>query len=106
MSDACAMKIDRLPAVVALAVLLALCILTPLAYASPPDPSWIRGIYDGADYDEVVGQITSEGGLLPPFLLAVASPLIVLVGPALQCSSGLLPFLSFRRLKPRAPPAF
>ena len=24
-------------------------VLTPLAYASPPDPSWIRGLYDDAD---------------------------------------------------------
>ena len=28
--------------------------LVPLAYASPPDSMWIAGIYDAADYDDVV----------------------------------------------------
>jgi len=28
--------------------------LTPLAYASPPDQTWIGGFYDDADYDDVV----------------------------------------------------
>jgi hypothetical protein len=35
--------------------------LTALAYASPPDPSWIPGIYDGADYDDVVLMLTDLG---------------------------------------------
>jgi hypothetical protein len=35
--------------------------LTALAYASPPDPSWIPGIYDGADYDDVVVMLTDLG---------------------------------------------
>lgn len=29
--------------------------LTPLGYASPPDPSWLAGLYDEADYDDVIG---------------------------------------------------
>jgi hypothetical protein len=44
-------------------VLLLLAALTgifPLAHASPPDPLWVGGIYDGADYDDVVGLLTSE----------------------------------------------
>ncbi len=37
-------------------LLLAACLLTlvPLAHASPPDPTWIGGIYDNADGDDVV----------------------------------------------------
>jgi hypothetical protein len=26
-------------------------ILAPIAQASPPDPSWIRGLYDDDDFD-------------------------------------------------------
>ncbi len=37
-----------------------LAVLVPLAYASPPDPIWIAGIYDNADYDDVVGLVTDE----------------------------------------------
>src|SRR5262249_55533148 len=30
----------------------------PPAYASPPDPTWIAGVYDAADYDVVVWLLT------------------------------------------------
>ena len=33
-----------------------------LAYASPVDPTWIAGIYDAADYDEVVILLTEMSG--------------------------------------------
>jgi hypothetical protein len=33
--------------------------LTPLVYASPPDPGWVAGIWDAADYDDVVASIDS-----------------------------------------------
>jgi hypothetical protein len=37
---------------------IALCfVLNPLAAASPPDPTWIPGLYDAADFDDVVIQI-------------------------------------------------
>ncbi len=32
--------------------------LVPLAHFSPPDPTWIAGIYDNADYDQAVVAIT------------------------------------------------
>ena len=28
--------------------------LSPCAYASPPDPTWIPGFYDDNDYDDVI----------------------------------------------------
>src|SRR5229473_3334992 len=39
-----------------LAMLLAglLVALVPLAHASPPDETWISGLYDDGDYDDVV----------------------------------------------------
>lgn len=45
-------------------LLLVLVALVPLAYASPPDPMWIAGIYDDADFDEVVVAVVSACGLL------------------------------------------
>jgi hypothetical protein len=33
--------------------------LAPLAQASPPDQTWLAGLYDNADYDDVVLSITS-----------------------------------------------
>src|SRR5438093_1191443 len=43
----------------ALLVLVPLVWLTPLAYASPPDQTWIGGFYDDADFDDVVLLATS-----------------------------------------------
>ena len=41
----------------ALPIVLALILLPTLAFASPPDPSWVAGFYDGADGDEVVSLV-------------------------------------------------
>lgn len=39
-------------------LVLVLFALGPLASASPPDPGWIGGFYDAADYDDVVLAVT------------------------------------------------
>ena len=37
----------------------AMLALGPLAQASPPDQTWIPGLYDNADYDDVVSAATA-----------------------------------------------
>ena len=39
---------------ISLPIVVALILLPVIAFASPPDPSWIAGIYDGADGDDIV----------------------------------------------------
>ena len=79
--------------------------LTSLAYASPPDPAWIRGIYDDADYDDVVVLITSTAATIAPVLLADFGP------GSLSTDAVILPvehpvFTPSRSsLQSRAPPA-
>ncbi len=34
-------------------------VLVPMAWASPIDPSWIKGVYDDADFDDVVTYLIS-----------------------------------------------
>jgi len=41
----------------ALPIVLALILLPAIAFASPPDPSWIAGFYDGADGDDIVSLV-------------------------------------------------
>jgi len=54
---------------------IALCILlNPLAAASPPDATWIPGIYDAADFDDVVIRL----GLLAVICDAFATPSLAL----------------------------
>ncbi|HTY78784.1 MAG TPA: hypothetical protein VMI34_13260 [Candidatus Bathyarchaeia archaeon] len=47
-----------------MAILLLVGSLAGLAYASPPDPSWVPGVYDDADFDDVVGLVELGAGLV------------------------------------------
>jgi hypothetical protein len=38
-------------------------VLRPLAHASPADPTWIAGFYDGADFDDVVDLVVTGSGV-------------------------------------------
>ena len=48
---------------VALLTLVLIVVLRPLAQASPDDPLWIGGFYDGADFDDVVSFLVTYSGL-------------------------------------------
>ena len=48
---------------VALLTLVLIVVLRPLAQASPDDPLWIAGFYDGADFDDVVSFLVTYSGL-------------------------------------------
>src|SRR5215813_281649 len=46
-----------------LSIVVTLILIAPIAFASPPDPSWIAGIYDGADGDDVVALVYETAGV-------------------------------------------
>jgi hypothetical protein len=100
-----AIKSWALPLVPCALILTSLALLLALAYASPPDPSWISGFYDDADYDDVVTLVTA-GTASVPSVTPINSPLYPLVvaqvPPLVQ--SAVLPPLHFGS-PPRAPPA-
>jgi hypothetical protein len=48
---------------IALAVVGVLACNPLLAYADPPDPTWIAGFWDNADFDDVVVRITSTSSV-------------------------------------------
>jgi len=50
--------------VLTLALVALMLTLTPLAYADPPDPTWIPGLWDDDDFDDVVSYVTSAAGLV------------------------------------------
>ena len=87
------------------ALLPALVVLTPLAYASPPDPVWISGFFDEGDHDDVVVLVVSTGAALDPF------PAVgewTRPAPASRVWSGEVPSIVTRHAQscrtPRAPP--
>ena len=79
--------------------------LTPLAHASPPDPTWISGIYDDADYDDVVCLVISSHGTLEMVGIPSASPLLPVAGWVSALESDLAPGPSGFSSHSRAPPA-
>src|SRR4029077_618623 len=65
----------------ALVLLLLACLfcLTPPAYASPPDPTWVDGFFDDDDGDDVVIAISWAAWAVDLDPLAVATPLFASV---------------------------
>src|SRR4029077_9269068 len=55
-----------------LAVVLAM--LTPLAYATPPDPVWVSGFFDDDDNDGGGFLVTRSVGAMDPFPLYCWTP--------------------------------
>ena len=79
-------------------------ILTPIAQASPPDPSWIRGMYDDNDFDDVVALITSGSGLVGEITRVELRPDRVAIVAILPLDDSPVPSLSLASAQPRAPP--
>src|SRR5215471_14699295 len=69
-----------------LPIVMALFLLPAIAFASPPDPSWIAGIYDGADSDDVVTLVYETAGVGAAWLgsalpLSRSSTALLVSGP-------------------------
>jgi hypothetical protein len=77
--------------------------LIPLAYANPPDPLWIAGIYDAADYDDVILAAVSLESLVEESLLDVSRVSIV-AGILVIESVAMLAANTLGAVQPRAPP--
>jgi hypothetical protein len=78
--------------------------LPVLAYASPPDPTWIAGLWDDADYDDVVILVTSTSGIADANPFVEVKPLLFLVAslPPVDLQPVPAPASSLRHS--RAPP--
>ena len=78
--------------------------LSVLAYASPPDPSWVRGVYDDADFDDVVCLVLANAGLVDDSVPVEGRPDFVLTrAEVLSNDQSVAPF-SLSSPQPRAPP--
>jgi len=98
-------RFRRLTLGVAPLLFLVLPLLTPMAYASPPDPSWIHGLYDGGDFDDVVVLVTSGAGVVELTPLAEVSTAPPPVSWPVQHPDGPVSTEPPGSLHSRAPPA-
>jgi len=62
---------------VLLVVASAMFLLGVLAYASPPDPDWISGLWDNGDYDDIILLVTSGVGITDSHAIENGRPLVV-----------------------------
>jgi hypothetical protein len=78
--------------------------LPALAYASPPDPSWLSGIYDEADHDDVVVLVMSASGNIGFTVRAGVQDLPALIGGVPQTTADASVLVLRSPAHPRAPP--
>ena len=90
---------------VATVLLSVLAILAPLAYATPPDCTWLSGWWDDADHDDVIFRVTSDVGAIGPHPALERGPIHTIVMALPQ--GGERPARIGARSSPpsRAPPA-
>jgi hypothetical protein len=78
--------------------------LAPLAYADPPDPTWLSGYWDDDDFDDVVGYITSTIGLLQAPVACASVPVAPRKGLRPTGLPAVAVVVPRRPSNPRAPP--
>ena len=86
-------------------LILVLGLLPTLGFASPPDPTWIPGIYDDADYDDVVVLVTSSSGDVSPVGVADLPPILRGLGSIASRPDSYVPDFSPSVVLPRGPPS-
>jgi len=88
----------------ALSLLPVLLALVPLAYANPPDQTWLVGFYDDADFDDVVLFITSSLGGVQPSLEWSPRVVSLVVGVVPPVEISVPTSVSLASAPSRAPP--
>jgi len=88
---------------VALLILIAIAALTPLAHASPPDPTWVAGLWDDGDHDDVILLVCATAAAVhspPPTLDSRRA----IVGVVTGLDPDAPPFRAAAPVATRAPP--
>src|SRR5215469_13781154 len=97
-------RCDVWPASLAFSLCVLIGSLSVLAYASPPDPSWVRGVYDDADFDDVICLILANTGLVGDHASVEGCPDFVLLRAELPPDDLSVAHFSLSSVQPRAPP--
>src|SRR5213594_4714019 len=93
-----------IPRLIGLGLVAAILTLAPFTHASPPDPTWIAGLYDNADFDDVVLFITSGLGGIQPSLAWSPRVVALVVGVVPSVAISVPTSVSVASAPSRAPP--
>ena len=83
---------------------LVLAALAGLVYATPLDPTYLAGLWDDDDYDNII-TATSSKGTTGSYAQTDLTPLLVLIAPVPGGEEALRSPVSSSLHAPRAPPA-
>lgn len=81
-----------------------LLVLRAMAFASPPDPSWVAGFWDDGDYDDVVILITATAGVAESSPGLDVRPIGAIVAVLVDLELALFPIPAPSSYHLRAPP--
>jgi hypothetical protein len=81
-----------------------LVVLTPLAYASPVDPTWRPGFWDDDDFDDVILFLTSNLDLVHAGDLPIVAVAGTLAAPVFERPAPIVPRDVYEPGASRAPP--
>jgi len=81
-----------------------LLMLPVLAYATPPDPTWVPGLWDDGDYDDVVILIKSTAAVADGDPAIVVGPVLFVIASPAAHEPQLIDSKSFSPNSSRAPP--
>ena len=87
-----------------LLIVAAVLALAPLAQSTPPDQTWIGGLYDNADYDDVVLLITGGVSTVESGILWSLWPVSKVISTVVPGGDQLIPLIPFPSSPSRAPP--
>ena len=93
------------PAALAFLLCVLISSLSLLAYASPPDPPWVRGVFDDADFDDVVCFIVTNAGLVDDAVYVKGRPDFVLIATEVPRDDLSVALFSLSPSQSRAPPS-
>jgi len=87
-------------------LLLTLVVLfAPLTYTDLPDQTWLGGLWNGGDNDDVILQLESTGGAVASFALSWADPVLIVLGVTAPPPKTTVLAVTVSANQTRAPPA-
>jgi hypothetical protein len=95
----------KLRGLLAIVILGLVAFLRPMAFASPPDQSWLGGFFDDADYDDVILLIMGASPAATIDVVPDTSPAVVVVVPVAEAGEESAPTPLLSSHDTRAPPA-
>jgi hypothetical protein len=102
--DSGTLRVGMTRRLVALAVVGVLAGSPLLAYAGPPDPTWIPGFWDDADFDDVIVRVSSTSSVAETHALGTLEPRWVPVWTFPAADDRPAPSPVFAPHQPRGPP--